>query len=360
MNVRYLGFALIALVAFAAFSIADDLCLFDRGIRHESVVSRAAVSTGVDDTPVRLAALPEREEVMLDETFAVRPGELLQIENAHSDVVIEAGSGSEARVRITLSAESMDRARAFYEHLNFEVEKSGRTLSVISNPRGSWNGSSGGADIDIFITVPNVFDADVSTRHGDVYTSELKGALRFDVAHGDLEAGTLSGSLLNISAAHGDVEAKRLASEKVRVHVQHGDAEFDAVTAMEAEVEAQHGDVEIEDVTASEIAVTTQHGDIAIRRLDGYPEISAAHGDIDVYLANAKGGAFSSHHGNIHLTAEPDSPLDLDLSASDIDIATQYEFQGRQQRDRIVGSVNGGGPKLAARSTHGHIRLRAN
>lgn len=360
---RTLAIAAVSILALAAVGVADRYCLLGPNELNDDSIRSLTRDVARNVLPKHPAptmddAAPVREEVMIDERFTVQPGELIEIDNVHSDVFIETGAGNEARVRVVLSGSS-ERARAFFEHLNFQVDKSGRTLSVVTDPRGSWNGSSGGADIDVHIRIPTVFDADVSTAHGDVEVGELKGELRFDVAHGDLEADGFSGSLLRLAVAHGDLAARHLASEKAQLDIQHGDIEIAGVTAMEIDVNVQHGDVDVRDVTASEIGITAAHGDIRVARLDGYPEMSATHGDISINLVNARGGAFSAHHGDIDISTSALAEMDVDLSGSDIKLDTAYQFQGRSERDRIEGSVSGGGPKLAAKSTHGHIRLRA-
>lgn len=364
MTVRLLGISIVAILVLAAIGFADKICVSDRSA-HETRTVRTLVRSGASDAlPVRLTssagdAAPLRDEVMIDERFEVRPGERLLVRNVHSDVQIETGAGSEAHIRVILSGRSSDRARAFFEHLNFRVDKRGNTVEVVTEPRGSWNGSSGGAEIDVRIRVPSAFDAEVRTRHGDVAVGDLKGALSFDVAHGDLGLGDLSGSSLNIAAAHGDVAAGRLASEKSRIDVQHGDVDIEEITAMEIRFDVQHGDLDLRDITASNVTIATAHGDVEIARLDGYPDIRTSHGNVAVRLANARGGAFNAHHGDIDIYAPPASGMDVDLAAPDIDIDSEYGFQGRQDRERIAGRVSGGGPKLAAKSTHGHVRLHA-
>ena len=364
MPLRLLGISFVAILVLAAVGFADKFCVSDRSDQETPLVRTLIRPAASDALPIRQTsaddeAAPMRDEVMIDERFEVRPGERLVVRNVHSDVEIVTGAGSEAHVRVILSGRSSDRARAFFEHLNFRVVKSGNTVEVVTDPRGSWSGSSGGAEIDIHIRVPSAFDAEVRTRHGDVAVGDLKGALSFDVAHGDLELGNLSGSSLNVAAAHGDVEAGRLASEKSRIGIQHGDVDIEEITAMEIQFDLQHGDLDLQDVTASKITITTAHGDVEIARLDGYPDIRTSHGDVAVRLANARGGAFNADHGDIDIYAPPATGMDVDLAAPDIDIDTEYSFQGRQDRERIAGRVSGGGPKLAAKSTYGHVRLHA-
>src|SRR5690606_8029466 len=319
---------------------------------------------GVDATQGRFQHANHRQsdftdEVMIDKSFPVRPGERLLIDNAHSDVFIRTGSGSEARVRVVLTGNVSDRTRAFYEHLNFEVEKSGNTIEVTTNPRGNFRGSSGRGSIDIFVEVPSTFNADVSTRHGDVEVGDLKGELEFDIQHGDLDAGQFSGSSFRLSAQHGDVEIEGVATEKSLFRIQHGDLAIRELTGMEVQIDMQHGDVHLRDLTATGLKADLQHSDIEIERLDARPEITVSHGSIEVNLANARGGYFSTDHGDIDLEAATSSGLNISFSGRDLVGDSDFRCDGIRDRRSLEGSINGGGPELVARSSHGHVRLHA-
>lgn len=367
MTHRSLAFALALLVAAAALFTCKsaDWRGFSADRFEASGYIRNAVAHGGSNEgrlPARTARFHDKrvsDEVMIDKTFPVRPGERLVVDNAHSDVFIENGAGSEARVRVVLSGRVTDRSRAFFEHLNFQVEKSGNELVVATRPRGRFRGSSGRASINVFIEIPSTFDADLTTRHGDVKVEDLKGNLTFDIAHGDLEAGLMSGGSLQMTAAHGDVELGDVANEKSLFRLQHGDLAVREITGMEVQIDIQHGDAYVRDLTASKLAATTAHGDIEIERLDARPEISTMHGDIEVHLANARGGSFSARHGDIDLEVGASSGLDVMLTGPDLDIDSAYSFDGRNEKGRIDGQINGGGPELVARTEHGHIRLHS-
>lgn len=274
------------------------------------------------------------DEIVVDEKFKVSPGDDLLVNVGHSDVVIRTGPAGQAAVQITVSG---SRARRFFEHLNFTVEKRGRTVSVTTNPRGGWN--RGGGDIDVLVTIPESFHANLDVAHGDVDIDRIDGRLNIRVAHGDLVASALTGSSLEIDMAHGDFEADRLMSEKIKIR-------------------AAHGDISVPSLTAAEFDVAAQHGDIEIDRAEGYASVSATHGDIDIAFAKFNGGEFSASHGDIDLAAPAGAAADVDLSADQIDIAAGHGFVGTLKDEQAQGRVSGGGPKLTARTSHGDFTLR--
>lgn len=280
------------------------------------------------------------DEVVLDRTFTVQAGQQLMLNISHSDVHIEPGQGNEARVQVTLNGRDMDRARQFFEHLNFEVGHSGGTLTVRTNPRSGWNGSTGDADVNVLISLPEVFDADLDVSHGDIEVESLKGRLDLNIAHGDLDVGTLGGTTLTLDMAHGDIQADRLMSEKIRMNIQHGNLSVDRLVAVETDISTAHGDVEIDE-------------------LEGYPRIAVEHGDIDVRLVDLRGGEFRTAHGDVDLAAPSAAAADVEFEASDVDVASEFQFEGTRRDDTFRGRINGGGPPLRIQSTHGDVTFRA-
>lgn len=274
------------------------------------------------------------KEVVIDRKFKVSAGDNLMIDVAHSDVTIRTGSAGEAGVRVTVSSE---RARRFFEHLNYSVEKEGNSVTITTNPRGNWN--RGGGDIDVLVTIPEHFDASVDVAHGDVDVDRIDGRLNFRVAHGDLSAASLSGTSLEIDVAHGDFDADRVMSEKVKIR-------------------AAHGDITASSLAAADFDLGVQHGDIDVDRAEGYARVSGSHSDIDISFAKWNGGEFSNSHGDIEIAAPAGAAADVDFSAGEIDIAAGHGFVGTLKDKRAQGSVSGGGPKMVARTTHGDIALR--
>lgn len=305
-----------------------------------NLTSRNAPLSHVESAPVQKSAFSVDDQsrtardVVIDERFDVRPGETLEIGVAHSDVEIRTGSNSEVHVRVEVSD---DNGRAFFEHLNYVVEKRGDVVSITTNPRGNWNRRGG--DIDVFVTVPEDFNAEVNLSHGDLEVERMNGRLTYEIAHGNISARSLSGSSLRLESAHGDLDVESITSEKVLIRAAHGDVSVGSLSAAEFEADVQHGDVEID-------------------RAEGYARVSGSHSDISVGFFKLAGGSFSTSHGDIDITAPAGVAADVDFSADDIEISSGHSFQGTLKDKRAEGHVNGGGSKLEARASHGEISFR--
>ncbi len=327
----------------------------------------------------------QAEEEMIHETFSVQPGEELQVDVIHGDVHIEKSDGNEASIRVVLEGKEItDGLRNFFEYLNFEVGQTDGAVFVRTNPDGDWRWNRNGwrlrGGVHVYISVPEIFDAGIDVAHGDVDIHALKGVLNMDLAHGDIDAGSLSGSSLSVDIAHGDVQIGQMGSERIRlamqhgdlsansidaqvmdVHAAHGDIELDRVAAETVRIRTAHGDIDLDHIAAGEIDVNISHGDVHVHEMNGYPRMKTRHGDISLYFMEAAGGEFSAAHGDIDLFAPAQSALDVDLYASGVSMANVFEtrFEGMRKDKKAQGRVNGGGPELYARASHGDVALRA-
>ncbi len=281
--------------------------------------------------------------VMIDERFDVREGQTLVIDVTHADVEINTGDVSEAHVLVTLDSHDMTRAVEIFESMNFEVDMTGDELRIESEPlRNRWNsGFDGGLDIDVRVTIPERFNARLKTTHGDVELDDIEGFVDLNTTHGDVSVATIRGSEISLKSTHGDIEAESLTSDAVSVNTTHAD-------------------IEIEEVTSKFFSATTSHSDVVIRRLAGESDITTSHGDIEITLMKNLSANLKTSHGDVLVYAPSGMRADLDLKGAQVKVSSTFEFDGDVEKDRVVGSLNGGGAKIQARTTHGSVHLKKN
>lgn len=280
-------------------------------------------------------------KVMIDERFDVENGETLVVDVSHADLEIETGNVSEAHVRVTLDSNDMDAATERFDEMNFRVEKSGSEVSVLADsPRGNWN-FRGKFDLNVYVTIPEQFNAELVTSHGDVELGDLSGFVNLQTSHGDVSAGTIEGSEIALKSTHGDIEAERLISSDIAVNTSHAD-------------------IEIEEVLSERFAAKTSHSDVTIERLSGASDITTSHGDIEIALADDFGAELKTTHGDVLVYAPADMKADLDLEGAQVRVSSGFDVSGSVKKDRVKGSVNAGGSRIHARTTHGSIELKKN
>lgn len=291
-----------------------------------------------------VAPLNLQGDTMIEETFSVSSNHELMVDVQHTDVILRNGARGEAHVVVQLDGRDMERAREYFEEMNFRVEQSGNRVVVRSErPRyRNWNWDRNGrAQITVIATLPQAFNFEIETSHGDVDMAEFEGRVHIQTSHGDVDTEKLAGPMVRIRTSHGDVDIAGLAGESV-------------------EIKTSHGDIELGDVSAEEFTASTSHADIEVRSISGRTDITNSHGDIEVRFTEAADTYLRTSHGDIVITTPDRFPATLDLKGGKVRIASGLDFDGTIERDRANGRIGGGGARIEARTSHGSVTLRQN
>ncbi len=315
------------------FGDSDDFTVNMGEGEHSRIISK--VRAKLD----RIESSRERDsEVMIEKTFNVNQGDDLVINIAHADVDIITGNGSEASVVVTLNSSNSDRARARFEDMKWEVYQEGGAVYVkAESPRSNWS-FNGSLNISVLITVPEAFNVELQTSHGDVNLADIQGKVSLLTSHGDVDFGGIKGERISIQSSHGDISGQSLTSSQV-------------------DVETSHADIEIGEVDAKSFSAATSHANISIKRIVGEADITTSHGSIRVFLAGNESATLSTEHGDIDISMDANAGADLDFEAPDIQMDRNFKVNGENGAERVAGSINGGGRRIQARTTHGSIEM---
>jgi DUF4097 and DUF4098 domain-containing protein YvlB len=278
-------------------------------------------------------------EVMIEERFKVQTGQTLTIDVQHADVEIETGSVNEAHVRVELRSNDMEKAKERFERMKFRVDQVGDEVRIESeSPRinWSWNGKFA---INVLVTIPQEFNVELQTTHGDVDLDDIDGLVLLNTTHGDVTAGSISGPEITLTSTHGDIEASTLRSDEIMV-------------------KTTHADIEIGTVDSRRFTAKTSHSDVTIERLIGDSEITTSHGDIEITLMDVFSSELKTSHGDVTVYAPSNIAAELDFEASQVRVSKHFDLNGSVKKDRVKGLVNGGGSKIRVRTTHGSIEMK--
>ena len=273
---------------------------------------------------------------MIEKSFKVRSGSALLVDISHANVDVQTGSGNEASVLVTLNSRNMGKARDKFEKMEWAVYEEGGNVHVTAeSPRGNWNVSM---NIEVTIVIPSTFDVDLSTSHGNVDMDDIEGMVNLKTSHGNVEFAEINGKRLDIASSHGNIKGYSIKAATVNL-------------------ETSHANISVKEIDADEVNASTSHANIDIQYLNGEASISTSHGNIDVFLAGEENASFETQHGNIEVTMSSGAGAELDLRAPNIRLDREMKVRGEKTRERVEGSVFGGGRSIRARTTHGNIEL---
>lgn len=262
-------------------------------------------------------------ERVFEQEFSVGPGGALVVDLPDGDVEVRAGSGSTVRVEAFISARDMEWGREVFDRMRFRANLRGTTVRVDGedprSERHEWRDGRG-VSVRAVIIVPAAFDVDVGTSDGDIALEQIDGRVELRSSDGDIEVNAVTGGELRVQTSDGDILADR--------------------------------------IDVGRTWLRTSDGDIQVRNFNGALEANTSDGDIEVYLADHQGVALSTNDGDITIHAPEDLGADVVLEGEDLSVPRGFSLRGQVTRRRIEGTMNGGGPRLEARTHDGEIWLK--
>lgn len=284
----------------------------------------------------------------VEKTFSVEPGGTLKVSTQGGDVRVQTGDTKQVRVtaKQTIRANSEKEADELLELLSLKIEQAGNDIAAEAKYDKNAFGFRWGrtpVTVDFVITVPDHFNAEIHTSGGDIVVGSLTGDVRARTSGGDMKFDRIAGAL-DAATSGGNVELKE--------------------TTARAKISTSGGDIHI-DRAGGPTEVSTSGGDVVIESADQLISARTSGGGIHAVLTSAlKNDCLLSTSGgevNVQVVKGAGFVLDAHTSGGDVDASgiTLTIERGGLGKSRLVGSVNGGGPRLKLRASGGDITLRA-
>lgn len=266
----------------------------------------------------------------VEKTFSVQPGGRLQASTQGGDIVIHTSDQPQVQVTVrqVIRASTEAEADELLAKLTLKLEQSGNDVTIDSRYErqgpGGWFRNWPPVNVSFEVTVPRQFNLDLGTSGGDITVASLAGEVRARTSGGDLKFDRIDGDL-DAGTSGGDITLNE-GTARAKLHTSGGDISLNSVVRL--------------------VRASTSGGDVR----------AAITGPIreDTML--------STSGGNVDVQVAPDTGFHLDASTSGGDVRadgiTITLEKGGVGKHRLVGAVNGGGPRLTLRSSGGDIRVR--
>lgn len=297
--------------------------------------------------------------------FKVPAGGRLTIRTEVGDIDIRPGSEDRVSVDARIGADLRDRKKAAARIAQFKLEMLQRGSEIVVRGEDTGDSSSfwmfSGDDlrVRIVVSVPRRFNVDANTSGGDVVVGNLQGAVKIRTSGGDLRAGDIDGTL-HAHTSGGDIHL-RSASAASEVHTSGGDISVGR-TAGQFKAQTSGGDIRIHSAAGRTIA-RTSGGDISVQSTSGSLDASTSGGSVEVrFLSQMSGNSkLSTSGGDVVVYLPKTARLNLDAKCSGGRVVSDVPIRivgKRIDEDELHGTLNGGGPLLALRSSAGRIEIR--
>lgn len=291
------------------------------------VTTASAIPSSVDD-PYRV------------EEFSVSGPGNLEVRTSGGHITVSASESNRVRVEMYVRKNGRDLSRSDIDldNFNIDISQSGNTVRAIArrdNDRGWKFRNTNNISISFVVYTPREMSTDLKTSGGHIETEGLKG--KQDIS--------TSGGHLQLSNLMGTVDARTSGGH---IEIRDFEGEMNARTS--------GGHINVENSNGS-INLRTSGGHIDLERISGTIEASTSGGGINAEIANI--GQFvnlRTSGGNVNISVPDGIGLDLELRGSRVRTELK-NFSGKVERNEVEGTINGGGPKVSARTSGGTVRI---
>src|SRR5690606_10838521 len=287
--------------------------------------------------------LPDERKPFAVKKFTLDGPGNLEVRTSGGSITVAGGNGNEARVEMyvrvrgnTITPDHRD-AKESMDDFEITIDKSGNTIYAKAERKNSISGwfGSNNASISFVVYTPSEMSCRLNTSGGSIELKGVRGrqkletsggSLRVEDVRGDTEARTSGGSI-KINSYAGQLTS----------HTSGGSIDL-SNSQGELQVNTSGGSIDINNVTGSVEASTSGGGIRAdVAKLDKYLKLRTSGGSITAVVPQGLG-------------------LDLDLRGNRVN-SRLVNFNGEAEKDRIRGSMNGGGIPVVMHTSGGSINL---
>ena len=317
--------------------------------------------------------------------YFVKTYKSLEMKNLHvrtsgGGISVTGMAGDEARVEIyvkgnngntKLSKEEIEDRLKEYE---LSVKKDGETINCIAKRKNEsgWNDWKNGLSISFKIYSPEKISTDLVTSGGGISLKNLTGNLSFTTSGGGLKLQGLGGNVkgrtsggginitgcrdvIDVSTSGGGIDADNCKGD---IHLSTSGGGLD-LKSLDGKIRAttSGGGVRAENIKG-EFITSTSGGSIHLEDMMASIKASTSGGGIDADIKSiGKYLSLSTSAGSIHVRMPLDKGMDLDLDGNRVKIPEIKNFSGKIEKDRVRGTVNGGGIAVLMDANSGGIYI---
>ncbi len=287
----------------------------------------SAADTEVKDDPYRV-----------EEFTLATPGNL-EVKTSGGHITVEGSDTDRLRVEMYVRKNGKDLTPEDTDLAGYDIEisKSGNTVHAVAkraNDKG-WRFWNNQPSISFVVYTPREMSTDLKTSGGHIKARGLDGEQNISTSGGHLELHELkgvvhartSGGHIDIDSFNGEMEAKTSGGH-IEARASEGSIHL----------RTSGGHIELDDLSGS-IKASTSGGSISadLKSIGQYVDLRTSGGSINISVPEGAG-------------------LDLDLKGTRVQTKL-LNFSGEVEDDKVEGTINGGGPKLSARTSGGRVRI---
>ncbi len=301
----------------------------------------------------------------VERSFQVSPGGRLTVDSDRGS--IEVGTGDRDVVDIKIERKVKKNGKWSIEEvledfpITFDHSDDGVTIRAKHNQEilRRWGRERNRLRVKFLITVPQRYSVDLKTVGGGISVGDLEGEVRSQTAGGNLQIGKIkgpvwgrtSGGSIKLEGTQGDADVKTSGG---RITI--------GSVAGAVEAKTSGGSISIDKATGG-VNAKTSGGSITVEEVMGGINAKTSGGSIKAYISRQPEGdcSLETSGGSVTAYLVEDIAVGVDARTSGGSVSTDVPIttvvQGKARKNRLQGTINGGGPLLKLRTFGGSIRL---
>ena len=280
----------------------------------------------------------------------------IEIQTAEQDKVEVVITKESKSKWVKASQEVLEDFELAFEHEDSDVHIHG----AFKQGSEHWQKQLNLVKIHFLLTVPQQYNVDLNTTGGSVSVADLTGAVRVRTSGGSLCFQNITGGVLGHTSG-GSIEAVNVKGD-VQVRTSGGSIRFGAIQGF-ISGRTSGGSIKVVDCSGG-TDVRTSGGGIWLGGIGRNVTARTSGGSIQAAMTTQPQSECNlrTSGGGITCTLMPDIAVDLEAKTSggrvSTDFAVASTIQGKAPKNRLEGSINGGGPLLKLRTSGGNIHLQ--
>ena len=301
----------------------------------------------------------------------------LKVQTSGGSITVEGTRSSGVRVEMYVQPNNWnDRDitdKEIEERLNrydITIRREGNTVVALARPKDSNNMNwKKGLSIAFKVFTPRNFTTDLKTSGGSIRLASLTGEQNFATSGGSIHVNDLKGTVqgrtsggsieaincsddVYLTTSGGSIKAEKLLGN-INLKTSGGSISLDDLNG-KIEATTSGGGVRADGIRGDLLA-RTSGGSIRMKNLAASVTASTSAGSIEADFDQL--GEFVSlttSSGSVRVNMPLNKGLDLDLRGNKVSIDLK-NFDGRMDKDRVQGSLNGGGIPVKLTASSGSV-----
>ncbi len=264
----------------------------------------------------------------------------VKAETVGGNVSVTGQQGNEARVEMYVRGNSSDdrlsdeEIRERLENFDITIKQEGNTIFASAKPKNNTRNNKG-ISISFKMFVPREASTDLEATGGNISVARLSGKQAAQTSGGNISLDEITGDA-DVETAGGNISIDRYTGKLI--------------------ANCSGGNISLDDVRG-EIKAHTSGGNISVSGVAGSVDAHTSGGNIRARVTEVeKYLTLSTSGGNITASIPENKGLDLDIRADRIS-SNLREFKGYLDKEKLEGSINGGGIPVKMRTSGGNISL---